>query len=143
MRWLWKSYITSRGENLVKEWCKEVDKFVFEEFRTSLKYLDGQPPVNWKRPFVDSLSGGKRSRKTGCVGLVEIRFEVKNVQHRPLGYYSGEMEFTIVFFAKEVGGVFVPPTACKIAKTRIEEIETNKEKAREFWFEKRDSKKHP
>lgn len=142
-QWAWKSYVKDpKGKTLVQEWCEEVDKFVWTEFKTSIKFLDGQPPANWKRPFVSVLTGGKRGRKTGCVGLVEIRFEVKNVQYRPLGYFSDELEFTFLLFAKEVGSEFEPLLACKIAKTRIEEITVDKEKVREFWFEKRDSKKH-
>ncbi len=142
-QWAWKSYVKgSKGATLVQEWFREVDKFVWTEFEASIRFLDGQPPANWTRPFVSVLKGGKRGRKTGCIGLVEIRFEVKNVQYRPLGYFSDELEFTILFFAKEVGNAFVPLAACNIAKTRIEKMKENKEKAREFWFEERKSKKH-
>jgi hypothetical protein len=134
-QWAWKSYVTPRGETLVKEWHGEVDSFVWLEFRTTLEYLDGQPPSNWVRPYVGTL-------KKDCSGLFEIRLEVKNVQYRPIGYYSGEMEFTILFFAIEKGSKFVPLAACEIAQRRRKDIEEGKEKANEFWFKKRDGSKH-
>jgi len=134
-QWVWKNYITSQGNGIVKEWYESIDKFVWLEFRAMLEHLDGQPPVNWVRPYVGTL-------KKECSGLFEIRFDVGNVQYRPIGYYSGEMEFTILFFAIEKDSKFVPLAACKIAQKRKKDIENGKEKANEFWFKKRDSKKH-
>lgn len=66
---------------------------------------------------------------------MEIRFEVNNIQYRPLGYFSGELEFTILFFAEERGGAFDPPTACEIAKGNKVIIDADKERAREFVIE--------
>ena len=131
-RWKLKSYVTSKNELLVKEWCDDVPFVVWNTFETHLKFLVGQPPAFWKRPYVSVLSGGKRTRKTGCAGLVELRFNYGNVEYRPLGYFSGQMEFTIVFFAIEKGSAFEPKTACKVAKERILKIANNKELTREF-----------
>lgn len=137
-RWIWKSWCeTGKFKTLVNNWLADQDKYVQTQFKVRLKFLDGQPPQNWRRPFVSTLNGGKKDGGKGCKGLVEIRFEVKNVQYRPLGYYSGKQEFTIVFFAKEVGGKFEPETACSIAKARIAEIEADPKKAYEWWIETR------
>src|SRR5258708_32840712 len=102
-RWQIKSYVNSKNVLIVKEWFDSVSFAVWTAFDTHFKFLAGQPPVNWKRPYVSVLSGGKRTRKTGCAGLVELRFDYGNVEYRPLGYFSGQMEFTIVFFAIEKG----------------------------------------
>lgn len=135
-QWLWKTYVDSRGESAITSWRKDIDIFVWTEFENNVKFLDGQPPPEWKRPYVGTL-------RHDCKGLFEIRFKVNNVQYRPIGYYSGEMEFTILFFAIEKGGQFVPPTTCKqIAQKRKKEIEEGRSKTNEFWFEKRESKKH-
>ena len=134
-QWAWKSYITSRGKSLVQEFYEKFDEFAWLEFKATLEYLDGQPPVNWVRPYVGTL-------RKECSGLFEIRFDVGNVEYRPIGYYSGEMEFTILYFAIEKGNKFVPPTTCKIAQKRRKNIEEGKDKANEFWVKKRDSAKH-
>jgi hypothetical protein len=137
--WKWKSYRqNAKARVLVFEWLEAQTLFVKEEFRASIRFLDGQPPQNWRRPFVAPLSGGKKQKATGCNGLFEIRFEVNKVQYRPLGYFSGKCEFTIVYFAEERGGKFDPPTACEVAKKRIKEIDADpKGKSNEWWFEKR------
>jgi hypothetical protein len=133
--WKLKGYITSRGANIVNEWCANVADEVWMAFAFNMDYLAGQPIQNWKRPWSAVLGGSKRGRKKGCSGLVEIIFEVGNVQYRPLGYFSGNSEFTFVFFAEERGDEFDPPTACAIAKSHIAIIEADKERAREFVIE--------
>lgn len=139
--WKWKSWRKdSDTKTLVIEWLESVDIFVRTAFKARVRYLDGQPPSNWRRPFVSTLEGGKKERGKGCKGLVEIRFEVNNVQYRPLGFYSGEREFTIVFIAEERGGKFDPPTACETAKKRIAEIKKDSTKVNDWWIEKRTSK---
>jgi len=134
--WKLKTFVENDGQSTVKRWCDTSDDIVWLAFETHLDYLCGQLPDKWKRPWVGTLSGGKRKRKTGCAGLFELIFEVNNVQYRPLGYYSGKMEFTILFFAEERGGDFDPPNACEIAKNRRALIESNKDRVREFTIKK-------
>jgi hypothetical protein len=130
-RWKWKSWRKdAKSKTVAVEWLESVDIFVETAFKARVKHLDGQPPQNWRRPFVDVLKGN-------CKPLVEIRFEVKNVQYRPLGYYSGKREFTIVYFATEVNGRFEPLSACEIALRRMSEIENDLTKVNEWWIEKR------
>lgn len=82
-------------------------------------------------PYTRILRGGKRSKKN-CTGLVEFRFDCGNVEYRPLGFYSGDREFTFLVFAEERGGAFVPPDACQIAKERMAVIENDRSREREF-----------
>ncbi len=87
-----------------------------------------QPPELWQRPYVGKLRGE-------CKGLYEIRFAVEKVQHRPIGYFSAEFEFTILAFATERGSKFDPRHICQTANNRKKLIEQRKEFAREFKFE--------
>jgi hypothetical protein len=130
--WTWKGFVTNRGKNIVKEWCDEQDDDVWAAFVILLEYLDAQPPEGWVRPYIGTLKGGKRGKKTGCAGLHELRFDVGNVEYRPIGYYSGKMEFTFLFFAIEQDREFKPPNACETAKKRKAIIDKDKERAREF-----------
>lgn len=133
--WTLKGYVTNRGENIVKEWCTGVDDGVWAAFAFHMDYLCGQAADKWGRPWAEKLHGGTRQSRKGCSGLVEIIFEVSNIQYRPLGFFSGEMEFTILFFALEVNDKFVPPTACEIAKTNRAVVEMDRSRAREFIIE--------
>jgi hypothetical protein len=130
--WKLKGYVKDSGINVVKEWCDGASDDVWEAFVGHLSYLADQPPERWVFPWTRLLRGGKRGKKKGCSGLLELRFEVGNIPYRPIGYFSGKMEFTLLFFAIENGGEFVPPDACERAKQRKAEIDADKERAREF-----------
>jgi hypothetical protein len=64
---------------------------------------------------------------------VEIRFKGDNVQQRPLGFRSGESEFTILFWATEKGGKFVPKNACERALRRKEQIQKGEASTNALW----------
>src|SRR5262245_25203146 len=102
--WTWKAFITEGGRNIVQEWADSVDWAVWNAFCAHVKYLDPRGPQYWVRPWVGTLRGGKKEKKNGCNGLHELRFDVGNVEYRPIGYYSGKMEFTILYFAEEHDG---------------------------------------
>lgn len=69
-------------------------------------------PANWDWPYV-----GKPRKE--CSGLIEIRFKVNKVQHRPLGCYGQlRFEFIILLFATERDDEFDPPNACETALRR-------------------------
>lgn len=126
--WTLKSYVGRDGVKVVKAWCDSVDDTVWLAFAFHMDYLCGQAADKWGRPWAEKLHGE-------CAKLVEIIFEVHNVQHRPLGFFSGEMEFTILFFATEVNDRFEPPTACEIAQRRKAEVEADRSRASEFCIE--------
>lgn len=126
--WTLKSYINSQGEKIAKEWCDSVDDTVWLAFAFHMDYLCGQMADKWARPWAEKLHGE-------CARLVEIIFEVGNIQYRPLGFFSGEMEFTFLFFATEVNDRFEPTTACEIAQRHRAEIESDRSRASEFVIE--------
>ena len=97
-------------------------------FETRLDFLRVRPPSVWQRPYIGTL-------RKECKGLFEIRLEVGNVQHRPIGYYPGELQFTILAFATERDSKLVPAGVCALAKRRRALIEQNRRYAREFKIE--------
>jgi hypothetical protein len=128
--WTLRSYQPLGGTSVTQDWYGAVGYDIWAVFAWQMDYLCGQPIENWSRPWAAVLKGGKRKGKKGCAGLIEIRFEVGNVQYRPLGFFSGEMEFTFLFFANEVGDEFDPKTACEIAKARKADIEKDRRLSR-------------
>jgi hypothetical protein len=126
--WTLKAFTADYRTTVVAEWYAGQDELVQAAFETRLKFLLAQPPLIWQRPYVGTL-------RKECKGLFEIRFEVKNVQHRPIGYYSGELEFTILAFATERGGNFDPFHVCRTAKSRKALIDRDRRYARAVTFQ--------
>jgi hypothetical protein len=133
--WTLKAFAADGRTTIVQEWYSAQSEAVQVAFETRLKFLVAQPPSVWQRPYIGKL----RSKDKHCKGLYEIRFEVNNVQHRPIGYFSGNLEFTILAFATERGNQFDPLHICETAKHRKQQIEHRKELARVFKFEEEDS----
>ena len=130
--WTLKAFAPDGKRTIALDWFLAQAEAVQVAFETRLKFLVAQPPSIWQRPHIGKLRGD-------CKGLYEIRFEVNNVQHRPIGYYSGDLEFTILAFATERGNKFDPLHICETAKHRKQQIEHRKELARVFKFEEADS----
>lgn len=132
--WKLKSLVDRRSEKepketIVKQWFDGQYEEVQDAFLARMKFLRGLPENGWDRPYVGQL------RRKECKGLFEIVISVENAEHRPIGYFSGRMEFTIVAFAKERNGKFDPKTVCAVAKKLIERIDEGKEHVREFVIE--------
>jgi hypothetical protein len=125
--WTLKAFTEDGVMTVVQEWHASQPYAVQAAFERRLEMLVKQPPAVWKRPYIGKL-------RKECKGLYEIVFEVQNIQHRPIGYFSGELEFTILAFATEKSDRF-GFDVCKRAKARRALIEARKEHAREFTFE--------
>ncbi|MDQ6702843.1 MAG: hypothetical protein M3Z96_06905 [Pseudomonadota bacterium] len=120
--------MTERGIDVIDEWYKTQPEPLQAKFDTRVRYLQQHPRSDWVRPRFDTL--GKK-----CAGLGEIRFEWKKVQYPPIGFASGEMEFTLVFVAQEHSKRFVPPTTCQISQKRKTEVLADRNHARVCDFE--------
>ncbi len=132
--WTLKSLVDRRSEQnpketIVKQWFEGQYEDVQDAFLARMKFLRGLPDDGWDRPFVGQL------RRKECKGLFEIVISAENVEHRPIGYFSGKKEFTIVAFATERDGQFDPKTICETAKRLIKGIEDGTENVREFVIE--------
>lgn len=126
--WLIKAFTADFQTTVVGEWYRAQNAAVRAAFEFRLEYLRVRPPLLWQRPYVGTLRGE-------CKGLFEIRLEAGNVQHRPIGYYPGELQFTILAFATERDRKLVPPMVCASAFKRMALIERDGRYAREFKIE--------
>jgi hypothetical protein len=110
-----KTYVDMEGLGVVEAWLGKESAKAAAKFDERVSALSDSR--NWGGKRTTSLSGKP------CLGLVEIRLCVDNVQHRPIGFFGPNSgEFTILLFAKEVGGAFVPKSACEICQTRKREV---------------------
>ena len=109
----------SSDDELIQSWYRAADEKVKATFDSRVKFLAQRKPQDWGLPFFRRLHGD-------CSGLGEIRFKANKVQHRPIGFFSAENEFTILFFATEKGGKLVPKSACSTAQQRKQLISANR-----------------
>jgi len=123
--WTFRCYLID-DVDVLDEWRKthEADDKLLAKLDTRLRFLQQNPRESWKRPHYDTLSGE-------CAGLGEVRFEHKNVQHRILGFSSGQMEYTFVLAATEKGNKFVPLSTCTTAQSRMREVVADRSRARD------------
>ena len=125
--WTLKSLTISYSDSrtVVGEWFNSQTDSVQNAFLVRMKFLVNLPGNAWDRPYV-----GQLHRK--CKGLFEIVLEVENVQHRPIGYFSGKEEFTFLFFATERDGKLDPPNTCWLAQEAKTITLASKERVREI-----------
>jgi hypothetical protein len=83
------------------------------------------PQLRW--PYAKVLEGK-------CKGLIELRFEYRNVEYRPLGYYGPGWAFVIIMMAREKNPDWVPKDACKTARARKRLIDANPTRVRDYGF---------
>lgn len=126
--WTFRCYLDPDGEDVIEDWYDRQPDQLQAKFDTRIRYLQQQPRSAWTRPHFDTLKGD-------CAGLGEIRFEWRNVQYRPIGFASGQMEFTLVFVATERGGKFEPRSTCETAQKRKAEVIANRSRARDCDFD--------
>jgi hypothetical protein len=116
------------GNDAIDAWLRAQSDKLQAKVDQRLRHLAQQPRDKWVRPYFDTLSDD-------CAGLGEVRLEVGNVQHRLLGFASGQREFTFVFWAVEKGGKFVPKDTCAIAQRRKAEVVADRSRAHDCDFE--------
>jgi hypothetical protein len=96
-------------------------------FRSKLVFLAHLERADWREPLFKSLHGE-------CSGLGEIRFKGDDVQQRPLGFVSGSREFTLLFWAIEKNGRFVPSSACVTALAWKRAVTADRSLSDALWF---------
>lgn len=126
--WTFRCYVDAQGNDVIDQWYRTQPPKLRAKFDARLHYLRAQPRSGWVRPYFDIL-------KNDCAGLAEIRFEFNNVQYRPLGCFSGELNFTFLLVALEKQRKFVPPNACTQALARKNEIATDARRSHACNFE--------
>src|SRR6266852_4734857 len=96
VRWVFRCYVSEAGVDEIRAWHDAETSQVRARFLSRLKTLAQLPLGEWNEKLYKQLHGE-------CAGLAEMRFLADKVQQRPLGFRSGEWEFTILFCATEKG----------------------------------------
>ena len=125
--WVFRHYVDENGLSDVRATYESGSKELRARFLSRLRTLAQLPPNEWHETYCKALVGP-------CTGLSEIRFKADKVQQRPLGFRSGQHEFTILFWAKEKNSRFVPLSACERALRRKAEVLGNKDRADDLWI---------
>ena len=125
--WSFRCYRSANGTDEVRAWYDGGSKQLRARFLSRMKTLAQIERNEWHKNWYKDLHGA-------CSGLGEIRFFADNVQQRPLGFHSGDAEFTILFCAKEKGEKFVPLSACEKAIARKDEVLKNRSRTNALWL---------
>jgi hypothetical protein len=123
--WTIRSYVSERGVDEIRKWYGDQTARCRAKFLSRIRFLAQTPRSGWKREPFDLLHG---------YDLGEVRFNANGVEHRPLGFFSPSMIFTIVICATEKNRKFVPKGAAEIAESRKKEIEADASRCCPFWL---------
>jgi hypothetical protein len=123
--WTIRSYVSERGIDEIRKWYGDQTARCRAKFLSRIRFLAQTPRSGWKREPFDLLHGHD---------LGEVRFNADGVEHRPLGFFSPGMTFTIVLCAGEKNGRFVPRRAPEIAESRRREIDVDVSRSCPFWL---------
>jgi hypothetical protein len=97
-------------------------------FYSRLRSLAHLPFAEWNENYHKHLKGDS-------AGLEELRFIADNVQQRPLGFRSGDTEFTLLYWATEKGNKFQPLSACRTALECKKKILANRDLSDVLWLD--------
>src|SRR6476620_7458678 len=100
--WTIRSYVSERGVDEIRKWHGDQTARCRAKFLSRIRFLAQTPRSGWKREPFDLLHD---------YDLGEVRFNADGVEHRPLGFFSPGMTFTIVICAVEKGRRFEPRNA--------------------------------
>ncbi len=125
--WSFRCYRSADGTDEVRAWYDGGSKQLRARFLSRMRTLAQLARIEWHENLYKDLHGA-------CSGLGEIRFFADKVQQRPLGFHSGDAEFTILFCAKEKEGKFVPLSACERAIARRDEILKDRSRTNALWL---------
>jgi hypothetical protein len=125
--WVFRHYVDLNGFSDVRSTWERGDKQLKAKFLSRLRILAQLTQDEWHDTYHKALSGS-------CDGLSELRFKANGVQQRPLGFHSGYREFTILVWATEKGGRFVPRSACATALGRKAEVLRERNRADDLWL---------
>ena len=102
-------------ENLIHTWLQAIPAVVKAKFNNWLLHLEGVGPGDWKRPYVDSLTGD-------CHGLFEIRVQRSRINYRILGCHETGVRTPTLLHGFIKAGAKVPKAECETALARKENV---------------------
>lgn len=127
VRWHIRCYVSPSGAEEIRLWYEGQSRQVQDKFYSRLRTLAQLDWHDWRLPLFRALHGE-------CLPLGELRFKVRGVQYRPLGYRGSGNTFTLVFCAMEKSNKFVPRTACADGLARKALIDNGRAITRPFWL---------
>lgn len=121
-------YVDERGRNPIQDWLgDQLEVPVKARVKIQRILLSLKGTKLWMRPLASNLDG--------YAGIVEIRVRWMNIQYRILGFRGpADMEFTLLFPAKEQGDQFVPLSAPSIAQSRMRVVKADRRRICEHRF---------
>ena len=125
--WNFRCYRSADGTDEIRTWYDGGSKQLRARFLSRMRILAQLARDEWHEVLYKDLHGA-------CDELGEIRFKADKVQQRPLGFHSGDAEFTILFCATEKGGRFVPLSACEKAIARRDEVLNDRSLTNALWL---------
>jgi hypothetical protein len=125
--WRFSYYADRSGSSDVKDAYDDGSDELRARFLSRVRTLAFLPRDEWHNVYFKTLSGP-------CAGLSEIRFKADRVQQRPLGFHISDLEFVVLFWAREKGGKFVPRSACETALNRKQEVLAGKSRRYGLWL---------
>lgn len=112
------------GTNLVHDWLNTLPVSVKVKLNKRLFHLEAVGPGEWRRSFVDTLTGT-------CKGLFEVRTSKAHIQYRLLGCHGpGDRKPTLLYGCTKTDKK-VPKSDCDRALARKERVYANAESYRE------------
>jgi hypothetical protein len=125
--WSFRYYTPGDRKTGIRQRHDKGSKKLQATFRSRLKTLSQLDWEEWREPYFKQLSGTAR-------GLCEVRFKADGVQQRPLGFVSGNREFTLVAWATEKNDRFVPLSAPETAMRIKSEVLQDRSLTDAIWF---------
>jgi hypothetical protein len=123
--WTFRYYV-GNGNSLGVKDVFETSKQLQARFRSKLLILAQLEITDWREPLFKVLVDQD--------GISEIRFKADNVEQRPLGFWSGEAEYTLLLWATEKNNRFIPKNACVTAKARKAACMADRRLSHDLWF---------
>jgi hypothetical protein len=112
--WVFYCFLSEHSRDVMDVWYNDQAVGVQARFRTILQHLRDTPRSQWNPHLVCPITMELYR------GLYEIRFQVRNVLYRPLGFFGpGRGHFTLLMPAREQGNQFIPRNALETARERM------------------------
>jgi hypothetical protein len=124
--WKFRYYARDTGGDELRNEFDRASVQFRARLRSKLFTLSQLELKEWRDPLFKVL--------TDQDGISEIRFTADKVEQRPLGFLSGNYEYTFLLWAKEKNGRFIPRTACEIAGERRTACVADRSLIHDLWF---------
>jgi hypothetical protein len=124
MKWRLLQYLSSGGRGAIDDWRKSLpvnpQQADLDTFLKMMVKLD-----KWEYPHIKPLTGPH-------AGLTELRWKSGGLQHRIVGYRTGEHEYLMLVGCTHRGKQYNPSDALNTARRRKQQIEQKEALSNEY-----------